>query len=128
MGFGLRGGDAAARSALQETELEQVGLVVVFNGGGLVAGEGSDGVKADGAVAVILQHQTEHITVGGIKTQLVNLHHLEGGGGNGNVNDAVAVDIGVVADALSEAVGNSRSKAGAGGKQRGGFGSDGGAE
>ena len=74
MAFALFGDKATARGALEEAELEEVGLVIIFDGGGFVAGEGGDGSETDGAVLIIFEHQGKHVAVGGVETEFVNFH------------------------------------------------------
>ncbi len=94
------GDDAALGGAGEKTELQEVGLVEILDGGGLVAGQGGDGGEADGAVAVVFVHELKHIAVGGVEAEVVDFHEAEGFFGDFDVDDAVAVDVGVVADAL----------------------------
>ena len=63
---GFWGGFAAFWGAFDEAELHEVGLVEIFDCGGFVAGEGSNSGETDGAVAVVFDHEAEHVSVGGI--------------------------------------------------------------
>ena len=67
VGLGFGGDSAATGSAFDEAKLEEIGLIVILDSGGFIAGEGSDGVEADGAVAVILEHEAEHVAVGRVR-------------------------------------------------------------
>ena len=67
-----RGNQPAPGGALQKTQLQQVGLHHRFEGGGIFAETGSQGVEAHGAAAVALEHQGEQTPVTGIEAAVVN--------------------------------------------------------
>ena len=67
---------AAAGSAFEKAELQEVGLVIILNRTGFVAGQGSDSGQADGAIAVVFEHKAEHIAVGGIEAEFVDFHEF----------------------------------------------------
>lgn len=74
---GFRGDAAAARSPFEKAELDEVGLVDVFDGG-LFFGEcGAEGVEADGAPAEFFDKYGKERAVGRVKTELVHAEELQ---------------------------------------------------
>ena len=132
------GGDAAARGALEEALLDEVGLDHVFDGVGAFADGGGDVIEADGAARKFVQHGFEEFAVHHVEAFVVYIEHLQGGIGQGGIHAAVAFHFGVVAHAAQQAVGDARGAAAAAGdfecavvgqahlQQGGGAGNDGG--
>ena len=104
---------AAAGSALEKAELQEVGLVIILDRAGLVAGQGGDSGQTDGAIAVVFEHKAEHIAIGGIEAEFVDFHQLQGTQRHLVVDNPVAVYVGVIADAVDEAVRDAGSFSGA---------------
>ena len=92
--------ESATRCAFNKANLQEVWLVEVFDSGSFVASEGGDGVEADGAIFVISIHGGEHVAVGRVKAEVVNLKELERGLGATYINLGAAMHFGVVANAL----------------------------
>jgi len=100
--------------------LQEVRLVIIFNRGGFVAGEGGNGSEADWTFAVILFHEAEHVAICRVEAEIIDFHEIQSVHGDFFINNAVTVDVGIVADALKNAVGNTWGEAGAGGEKLGG--------
>src|SRR6218665_261608 len=111
---GLRG-DASARCALQETLLYQIGLDHVFDGAGFFANAGGDVVQPDGAAVEAVDHGFEQFAVHHVQALGVYVEHGQGALGNVLGDVAVGLDLGVVAHAPQQPVGDARRAARAAG-------------
>ena len=107
------GGDAAARGAVEEADLDEEGLVDLFEGILLFGEGGGEGVEADGATVVLFDDGAEEAAVELVEAVGVDFKEGEGGLCGGEVDNAGGADLGVVADAAEEAVGDARGSAGA---------------
>ena len=105
--------DPAARSARDEGDLHQIRLVHVFNSAAVLAYRRGERVQTDRSAAELVNHRQYDFGVDRVKPQLVNLHFAERMVGNLIVYHALALDLGKVADALQDAVGDTRSAAAA---------------
>ena len=121
---GAAGADAATGGAVEEAELHEIGLVDLFDSRGLFVDGGGDGVDADGATGVLVENREHDFLVDFIEAEAVDFEEIEGGHGDGEGDVAVGADLGVVADAAEEAVGDTRGAAGTAGDFTGGFGDD----
>src|SRR6478735_7387594 len=72
-----RGGAAAARRALDETLLEQVGLVDVLDGVLLLPHRDGKGRQADGSAGELLADGAEQLAVERVEAGLVDAQHLQ---------------------------------------------------
>ncbi len=109
---GEAGGDAAAWGAVEEADLDEEGFVDLFEGVLLFGEGGGEGVEADGAAVVLFDDGAEETAVELVEAVGVDFEEFEGGVGGGAVDDAGGADLGVVADAAQETVGDARGAAG----------------
>ena len=121
---GFYGYDATLRGAFEEAELKEIRLVIFFDCGRFVTRQSGDGRQTNGAVAIVLEHEVEHIAVGGVEAKFVDFHEVESFLGRGFVDYAVAINVGIVSNALYEAVRDSRGEATASREKFGRFGGD----
>ena len=96
-----------------EAELDEVGLVDVLDGVARLADGGGEGVEADGAARELLDHRAQHAAVGVVEAGLVDLEHAQGLVGDLIRDGAGALDLGDIAHALQEPVGDARCAAAA---------------
>src|ERR671924_1001372 len=106
-------GDATPRCALEEPELEQVRLVDVLDGVGLLSDGGSERRQAHRTAAELLDHRRQDRQVELVESPLVDLEQLEAGASDVARDAAVVTDLGEVADAPKQAVGDARRSPGA---------------
>src|ERR1700690_3590897 len=106
MFVGETGGDAAAGGAVEEADLDKEGFVDLFGGGG-------EGVEADRATVVFFDDGAKQAAVELVEAVGVDFEQLEGGDGRGAVDLAGGANLGIVADAAQEAVGDAGCAAGA---------------
>src|ERR687884_1323726 len=76
---GKRRGHTATGRALEEAELEQVGLVDVLDRVALLAGRRRDRVQTHRAASELLDDGAQQLVVGGVEATLVHLQQREGG-------------------------------------------------
>src|ERR1019366_1292857 len=69
---GALGGDAAARGAVEEAELDEIGFVHLFNGLGLFADGGCDGVDTHRSAAEFFQHGAHDFLIDFVETEMVD--------------------------------------------------------
>ena len=108
---GRQRGDAPARRALQVALLDQVGLDHVLDGVALLADAGRDVVQAHRAAVEAVDHGFEQLAVHDVEALRVDVQH-----GQRLVRDVLrdvarALDVGVVAHAAQQAVGDARRAA-----------------
>ena len=118
------GNHTAAWSAGNKTKLQEIWLIVIFNRSGFVASEGGNSRESNWVVAVVLLHEAKHIAVGRVETKVIDFHEIQRTLGDFCVDDAIAIDVGIVANTLENAVGDAWGKAGAGGEELGSIGLD----
>ena len=111
-------GATALGRALEEAELQEVGLVDVFDGVGFFRNRGGDGADADGAAAELLDDGVEDLDVDLVEALVIDVEAAEGGAGAIAGDHAAGHDLGVVAHAAQEAVGDAGRAAGAAGDFR----------
>ena len=70
---GAAGGDAAARGALEESLLDQVGLVEVLERPGVLADRDGQRLDAGGAAVVVLDQRAQDLAVDVVEAELVDL-------------------------------------------------------
>ena len=102
---------AAARRALDEAELQEVRLVHVLDRVGLLAERRGERRQADGAAVELLPDRAQELTVGPLEPGLVDLEQLERLGGDRGRDRSLVADLGDVADAPEDAVGDTRRPA-----------------
>ena len=112
MFVGEAGGDAAAGGAVEEADLDEEGFVDLFEGVLLFGQCGGEGVEADRPAVVLLDDGAEETAVEFVEAVRVDFEQGERGLRGGAVDDAGGADLGVVADAAQQAVGDARSAAG----------------
>ena len=112
VGVSSRRDDPAPGRPVEEADAHEEGLVdaldrVLF----LVDGRG-DRADADRAAAEVLDDGREDLAVDVVEAEGVDLHHVQGPLGFFGGDDAVALDVDIVADAAQQAVGDARRAAG----------------
>lgn len=113
MFVGETGGDAASRGAVEEATLDEEGLVDLFERVFFFGERGGEGIEADRASVVLLDDGHEQAAVELVEAVSVHLEHFERVFGGGSVDVARAANLGVVADAAQEAVGDAWCASGA---------------
>lgn len=109
--------DAAARSACRceltasacardEAGLEEEGLDDIFEGAGVFVEGGREGFEPDGAAVVGGGEGFEVCAVEGVEAELVDAFEGEGFINDAWVETALGADLGVIADAAEESVGD----------------------
>src|SRR3954469_6587451 len=107
------GGGAPARCPLQEPTLQEVGLVDVLDRVRLLAHRDRERRQPDRPAGEADAHRVEDLAVGAVEAEAVDLEQLERGVGRRAVDDAGAADLGPVAHALEQPVGDARRAAAA---------------
>lgn len=110
---GEAGCDAAARRAIEEAVLDEEWLVDFLEGVLFFGEGGGEGVQTDRASVVFFDDGHKQAAVELVEAVGVHFEHFESVFGGGAVDFAGASDLGVVADATQEAVGDARGSAGA---------------
>ena len=105
--------DPAARSARDEGDLHEIGFVDVLDRAAVLAYRRGERVQTDRSAAELVDHRRDDLGVDRVEPQLVDLHPAERMVGDLIVYHALALDLGKVADALQDAVGDTRSAAAA---------------
>src|SRR5690606_15637134 len=106
-------GDAPARRPGHEAFLDQVRLVDLLDRAGVLAHGHGDGRDADGAALELLHQREQDAAVHLVEAGLVHVERVQGVVGEGARDAAVALDLGEVARAAEEAVGDARRAAAA---------------
>ncbi len=111
MAVGGQRGNPAARGALQVAVLNQVGFDHVFNRVAFFTDGGSQAVQPDRAAVEFVDDGVEQLAVHDVQAGRVNVQH-----GQGAVRDvlgdlAARLDLGIVAHAAQQAVGDARRAA-----------------
>ena len=101
-----RGCDPAARGALEQTPLDEEGLVYVLDGLRRLAHGDGERREADGAAGEAVAHRVEDRPVELVEAQVVDLEQRQPIGRGLGSDDAVGADFGVVAHPLQQAVGD----------------------
>ncbi len=122
MGVGFGRNHAATGGALEHADLHEVGFVDVFDGSGFFGAQGGQGGEADGAAGVMLDDGGEELAVGIVEAEVVDFEEMEGIAGIAAGDGVDVFDLGVVADAFEEPIGDARGEAAAGGDLGGGGG------
>ena len=125
---GQVGGGTALRRAVDEAFHNQVGLVDLFDGAGVLAEGGGDGLDAHGAALELVDDYAEQLVVDFVESVAVDIEGFEGHAGYILVDGAGAFDLGEVAHAAQQGVGDTGRAAAAAGYLVGGAVADGGVE
>ena len=96
--------DPAARGALEEAQLEQVGLVDVLDRVSLLAERDGERRQPDRAAVEPLHDRPQQLAVGALEPFAVDLEQVERLGGDLVGDDALVPDLRDVADAAQDAV------------------------
>jgi hypothetical protein len=78
---GARGGDAAARRAVDEPDLQEVGFVDVLERAGILADRRGERGDADRAAAELVDDGEEELAVDLVEAVVVDLQQLRAPGG-----------------------------------------------
>ena len=100
-------------SAGEETELDQVGLVDIHDGVGVLGDGRGERVETDGTAVESLDQGAQQVAVVFVESQFVNAEAVQGLVRDLPGDCAVGADFGVVAHAAQQAVGDPRRAAGA---------------
>src|SRR5579864_5697869 len=100
------GADAAARRAVDETELHEVRFVDFLNGVSFFVDGSGDGVHAHRPAAVLFKQRQHDLLVNFIETETVHFEQVERTGGDPQIDVPLGADLSVIADAAQQAVGN----------------------
>jgi len=102
------GGDSALAGAGDEADLEEVGFDDVFESVSFIAKAGGDGFDAGGAAFVGGDEAAEEGAVEGVESEFIDFLDAERGLRGFDGDFSRAMDLGVVADAAEQAVGDAR--------------------
>ena len=105
------GGDPALRRPVDEAEAQQERLVDVLDRLDLLGQDGGQRRHADRSRGELLDDRGQELAIGRIEALVVDLHRAHRRGRGRLVDVPVAVDLGVVADALEEPVDDARRPA-----------------
>ena len=97
---------ASARGTFDESFLDEVRLIDILDGTGIFAHGGSDGVESDRSAAELIDDGGEEFVIYLIETESVDIQRLEGVLGDVEIDSTVAFNLGEVAHASQEGVGN----------------------
>ncbi len=103
---GERRGDSAARRALHEALLNEVGLHDVLERIAVFADGGGEVLDADGTARELLDDRPEKVSVDHVEAFGVDVEHLEGGRGHFLRDAAVVLHFGIIAHAPQKSVGD----------------------
>ncbi len=111
-----RGDHAAARRALQEAAHDEVGLVDVHQGVGLLAQRHRQRVEANRSAVELLHDRQQDVAVELVEPFVVDLEQVERGQADLERDRALMAYLGEVAHAAQQAVGDARRAARTGGE------------
>ena len=86
--------------------MQQIGLVDLFDGLGVLSGGGGHGVEADGATTKVFDHDRQQAAIGPVEAAGVNVEQFQRFRRQGDGNGPSGFDLDVVAHSPQEAVGN----------------------
>src|SRR5580704_16812150 len=112
---GAIGPDAAARSAVDKTELHQVRLIDLFDGVGLFIDGSGDGVDAYWSAAVFFEQRKHDFLVDFIQAEAVYFQQVERESGDGQIDVAGGANLRVIVHAAKQTVGDARRASAAAG-------------
>ena len=107
-----RGRYPAARGALQEAQLEQIGFVHVLYRFHFFADVGGDRRKTDGAAVIESDHRRQYLPIQVIKPFVVHAQNGQSFVGDFLRDQAIAIDLGEIAHTAEQPVGNTRGASG----------------
>ena len=102
-------GDPSSGRAVQEADLDQVGFINIFDSIFGFADCGRDGVYADWTTVELLDNGKEELSVHLIKTETIDVHHLQPFSGGLSIDDAIGPHLREVTNAFQQPIGDSRS-------------------
>ncbi len=105
---GEGGGHPATGGALQEGQLEEVGLVDIHDGVGLFTDGGGNGLQPHRATVKLGNNGIEQLVVHFVQADVVNLQLGQGISDHVPGGNALGLDLGIVAHPLEQAVGHPR--------------------
>src|SRR5437764_14064427 len=103
MAIRLRGRDASARGALEESVLDEERLVDLLERPHIFADGGGDGADADRSAVELLDDGLEDARVHVIESELIDLEQLQRIGGDFAIDRSASAYLGEVADASQQA-------------------------
>ena len=101
-------GHAAARSAVQKSNLHQEGFVNFFNGVRLFCQDGSESIHSYRPALIFLDDGEQQATIDLIEALFIHFQHLQLGLGGGEIDLAGAAHLRIVAHAPQQAIGDAR--------------------
>ena len=104
--------DPSLGGAVEESELEEIGLDHVHDRILLLADRGGDGIQIDRSAAIFFDNRLEHAAVDIVQTKRIDLEQVKRFPGNILRNLPVCADLGIVTDSAQETESNARSPAG----------------
>src|SRR6185436_544294 len=107
----LRGRDASAWCALQESVLDEERLVDLLEGARVLADGGGDGADTDRPAVELLDDGLENARVHVVEPELIDLEQLESVGGDFAIDPSARLHLGEVADPPQQPVGDARRAA-----------------
>ncbi len=118
MSIGAPGGDPTSGRSIDETELEEKRLVDVHDRVRFFTDRGGDRVKTNWPSVELFDNRAQHLTVDVVEAKLVNFEHAKRGVCDVAIDPALGSNVGKVANALQQPIGDSRSSASASGDDR----------
>ena len=108
MGSGQFGGDPALGRSIDEAESQEERFVDVLDRLDLLGQDGCQGSDTDRTRPELLDDRGQELSIRGVEALVVDLHRAHGGGRRRFIDPPVAVDLGVVPDALEQPVDDAR--------------------
>lgn len=97
---------ASARGTFDESFLDEVGLIDILDGAGIFAHGGSDCIESDRSAAELIDDGGEEFVIYLIETESIDIQRLEGILGDVEIDGTVTFDLGEIAHASQEGVGD----------------------
>src|SRR5262245_42876970 len=107
MGISSGSGHSASRSALDESALDEIRLVHVFQCVAVLAERGGDGIDSHRASTVIVDKYFQEPAIGGIQSGGVDLISFQGFASDRFIYSGMTFELRIVADQPHQAVGDS---------------------
>src|SRR5437870_5569951 len=93
-------GDTSSRRACDKAELQQIGLVYVLYRLCIFASASSQRIESNGTTIKFLDDREQHIAVGLVQPDLINLHRIKRGLSYVPRNHTVSLDLSIVTYSL----------------------------
>src|SRR5262245_43155478 len=106
---------AAARGAIEESDLHQVRLVKLFDGVPLLAQGRGDGIDADRTPVELFLDRQQYLPVEAVEPVAIHLQTLQVALGDDIGDRSILFDLGEVSDPSEEPIGDARRAPGAAG-------------